>query len=496
MKFDTCQIKDAEGCILAHSVITHSKKIKKGKVLNPQDLEVIHNSGISEIMVARLEPGDLGEDEAAALLGNKITTEEPSLFASTPFTGRVNIYSSQEGLLKFDSKRITAFNMVDEAITLATLPNLAKVEKNQLIGTVKIIPYGVSRTKVLQAASLLENVIEFKKVIIKQADLIITTHTGGKDKLSDKSVEVTKARLKGLGITLEQVFFEPHDAHSLGKSLQNTKAPLVLVMTSTATSDQNDTGPLALRLAGGKVARVGIPVDPGNLLFYGELGFQKVIGLPGCARSPALNGADWVLERIACGIDLSPEDFAAMGTGGLLKEIPIRRQPRDRRRSGPLKPDIQVILMGDSKAKNFDSQFSNIMAAQIDGLSIVGDICEDKIVKFTNLKQVRLVQIHGSPGKSNLIARAMVSLPRKTDAVIFINLHNEVIITSDRINQLISAFSPEDGREICKFGGVNVPMGPPILFGRRFFENLRLLDRGLRPNDLIKEGGDYLIELD
>jgi molybdenum cofactor cytidylyltransferase len=75
-----------------------------------------------------------------------------------------------------------------------------------------------------------------------------------------------------------------------------------------------------------------MPVDPGNLLFHGHQGGRPVIGLPGCARSPALNGADWVLERLACGIDLTDADIAAMGVGGLLKEIPIRpqaREPRD-----------------------------------------------------------------------------------------------------------------------------------------------------------------------
>ena len=71
-----------------------------------------------------------------------------------------------------------------------------------------------------------------------------------------------------------------------------------------------------------------MPVDPGNLLFVGDMDGRPVIGLPGCARSPALNGADWVLERIACGIEVSSEDIARMGVGGLLKEIPQRPQPR------------------------------------------------------------------------------------------------------------------------------------------------------------------------
>ena len=75
--------------------------------------------------------------------------------------------------------------------------------------------------------------------------------------------------------------------------------------------------------------RFGMPVDPGNLLFFGDLAGLPVIGLPGCARSPALNGADWVLERILCDVPVTDADVAAMGVGGLLKEIPTRPQPRD-----------------------------------------------------------------------------------------------------------------------------------------------------------------------
>ena len=92
--------------------------------------------------------------------------------------------------------------------------------------------------------------------------------------------------------------------------------------------------PSAVRRAGGSVERFGMPVDPGNLLFLGQIGERPVIGLPGCARSPALNGADWVLSRVACGIAVSGEDIAAMGVGGLLKEIPTRPQPRAGRRDG------------------------------------------------------------------------------------------------------------------------------------------------------------------
>ncbi len=494
MKFDTCPTSEGLGHILAHSIHAGVKKVKKGRILNRHDIEAFLNSGIQEIMVARLEEGDIGEDEAASFLGQKLVAIEPSLFVSSPFTGRVNIYSSWTGLILFDSDRITEFNLVDEAITLATLPSLAKVEKNQLVGTIKIIPYGVARSKVIEAAGLLEGIAGFRRVQLHQADLIITTLTGKKDKLSEKGIEVTRTRLKGLGITLKQVDIVSHETGELSAALKKASSSLILVMTSTATSDANDTGPRALRLAGGKIVRVGIPVDPGNLLFYGELGSQKVIGLPGCARSPALNGADWVLERTVCGIDISPADFASMGAGGLLKEIPIRRQPRDRRTS-PLKPNVQAILIGDSKNQAFHSQLSKILASQVDGISITGKLAKKIMVKIANGESIRMVNLEGRSDKSNLVSLGMASLPRKTDAVIFVNLLNEEI-SSDQLNRLISAFSPEDGREICKFGGENLSPGPPILFGRRFFENLRALDAGLRPNDLLNENRGFLVELD
>ena len=120
----------------------------------------------------------------------------------------------------------------------------------------------------------------------------------------------------------------PHRIDPLAGALRAADSDLLLVLTGSATSDLFDTAPEALRAAGGQVAHFGMPVDPGNLLFLGHLGARPVIGLPGCAKSPALNGADWVLERVICGVPVTAADIMAMGVGGLLKEIPTRPRPR------------------------------------------------------------------------------------------------------------------------------------------------------------------------
>ena len=159
---------------------------------------------------------------------------------------------------------------------------------------------------------------------------MLTEVPGQPPKLNAKAREVTARRLRALGMELAGVTAVPHDAAAIAAALPALPGGIVLILTGSATSDLHDTGPEGLRAAGGTVTRFGIPVDPGNLLFLGQLGARPVIGLPGCARSPALNGADWVLERLACGIEVTADDLSAMGVGGLLKEIPIRPQPRER----------------------------------------------------------------------------------------------------------------------------------------------------------------------
>jgi molybdenum cofactor cytidylyltransferase len=42
-----------------------------------------------------------------------------------------------------------------------------------------------------------------------------------------------------------------------------------------------------------------------------------------------------VMERVLCGIDVSAADIAAMGVGGLLKEMPSRPRKRGAGEAGP-----------------------------------------------------------------------------------------------------------------------------------------------------------------
>jgi molybdenum cofactor cytidylyltransferase len=86
--------------------------------------------GTSDVMVARLETGDVGEDDAALQLAQALVPdpEGQGMRLTKASTGRVNIMSMRAGLFVPDAARIIALNRVDPMITLATLPDLKRVE--------------------------------------------------------------------------------------------------------------------------------------------------------------------------------------------------------------------------------------------------------------------------------------------------------------------------------------------------------------------------------
>ncbi len=329
MRFGPVPAAEAAGAVLAHSLTVGGKRWRKGRALSAKDTSILSDAGIAEVIVARLDPGDMDEDAAAAQIAAAMVPDPGAvdLRLTTASTGRVNVYAEMPGVLELDVAAIEAANRVDPMITLATLPAFARTRAGGMVATVKIIAYGVAGQAVEKAAEMLPGAMKIRPVTLRTAALIQTETGAG----PGKGEEAMRGRLEALGMTLTEVVTVPHRTEPLAEAVAACEADLVLILTASATSDPRDVAPEAVRAAGGKVTRFGMPVDPGNLLFLGSLGDVPVIGLPGCARSPALNGADWVLERVACGLEVRDADIAAMGVGGLLKESPARPHPRERR---------------------------------------------------------------------------------------------------------------------------------------------------------------------
>jgi molybdenum cofactor cytidylyltransferase len=325
MRFGPVPPAQAIGAILAHSLELQGQKLRKGAILTSDHVARMIAAGLDSVIVAQLDDTDLHEDTAAAEFAKALVPPDSPLNLTEAFTGRVNVLAPAPGVAILDEARLHAANAVHPMITVATVPNHQQMGPRGMVATVKIISYGVPAQDIKTACELARDAISFAPVALRTATLIVTEIPGG---AGEKGVQAIRNRLETLGMTLKEVIAVPHAQAPLIQALSDIRTDLALILTGSATSDPMDVAPQSVRLAGGQVDRFGMPVDPGNLLFVGALGERPVIGLPGCARSPALNGADWVLSRIACGLEVTHDDIARMGVGGLLKEIPTRPMPR------------------------------------------------------------------------------------------------------------------------------------------------------------------------
>lgn len=333
MRFGSVPLAEARGGILAHSMQLGGKRLRKGLLLGETELKALAEEGVRDVTVALLDAGDLHEDAAAEALARALVPDATAanLRLSAPFTGRVNILADGPGVVVLDGERLSALNDVNPMITLATVPQYQQMTEGGMVATVKIISYGVRETDLIRACALAQGALRLAPPVLRTAGLIITDIPGGPGRKGEKAIA---DRLAALQIDLVETRLIPHHEEVLAESIGTVAADMILILTGSATSDAYDVAPQGVRQAGGRVTRFGMPVDPGNLLFLGDHHGRPVIGLPGCARSPALNGADWVLSRLACGLEVSGADIAAMGVGGLLKEIPTRPMPRAGRREG------------------------------------------------------------------------------------------------------------------------------------------------------------------
>ena len=497
MKFGDIEISEAEGAILAHGIQAGDARFKKGRVLTAADVAALRQAGVRQVVAAKLESDDVDEDAAATRVADAI--RGPGLDATAAFTGRVNLVATIAGIVELDPDALDALNLIDEAMTVATVPRFEVVKPRQMVATVKVIPFAVAEPVVAAceaAARKTTPLVSIRAFEPKSAAFIQTRLPGTKEAVLDKTVTVMQARLAALGSRMAGEERCPHETAALTAAIgQSRDQDMILIAGASAITDRRDVIPAAIEAAGGSVDHFGMPVDPGNLLLIGHIGDTPVIGLPGCARSPKLNGFDWVLQRLCANVRIDPRDIMRMGPGGLLKEIPSRPLPRaeagrDRstREQPPAAPRIGALVLAAGQSRRMGA--TNKLTAEIDGVPMVRQVCDTALASKAEglivvtgherdavrqaLSTVDATFVHNpayADGLSASLCAGLGAVPESWDGVV-VCLGDMPRVTPEDLNRLIAAFNPVEGRAIC------VPThhgkrGNPVLWGRQFFDEIR-----------------------
>jgi len=285
----------------------------------------------------------------------------------------------------------------------------------------------------------------------------------------------------------------------------------VLVFGASAITDRRDVIPSAIERAGGIVRHFGMPVDPGNLLLLGEANGVTVIGLPGCARSPKLNGFDFVLWRVLAGLPLSRSDIAGMGVGGLLTEIPTRPQPRDERTIEPPRaPRIGAIVLAAGLSSRMGA---NKLLMDVGGKPMIRYVAEaasashaDPVVVVTGNARAQIeAMLRGLPlqfknnsdftkGLSTSLKTGINALPEDCDGAVVL-LGDMPGVDTALIDRLIAAFDPSENRAIC-MAARHGRRGNPVLWARRFFPEMLAIEGDVGARNLIGAYDELVCEIE
>jgi molybdenum cofactor cytidylyltransferase len=513
VKFGAVPIAEAEGGIAVHSIRKGALVLKKGTTIGLAEIAALKAAEIHEIVVARLEHGDVSEDAAAAEIATAVVGE--GVRVDRAFTGRANLFSGTAGILVVNKDAIDALNLIDESVTFATLPAFKPVVAGEMVATVKIIPFAVARAvrdaavSVARAAAPLIRVAPYK---IRKIGVVSTMLPGLAPKVVEKTIKVTAERLVPAGALIVAERRVPHEKEALAKALDEVLregAELVIVFGASAIADRRDVIPAAVEAIGGRVEHFGMPVDPGNLLLLADVRGRPLLGAPGCARSPKENGFDWVLMRLLAGLDVPRAAITGLGVGGLLMEIVTRPQPRDEP-VAPTDHHIAAIVLAAGRSTRMGGP--NKLLEEISGKPLVRIAAEHALASKASpvivvtgherervgaaLADLPIKLVHNPDFASGLggsLKVGIAAVPSAADGAI-VCLGDMPQVDAALIDHLIAALDPDKGAlaVVPVFDGRR---GNPVLWSRRFFPDLMAIEGDIGARHLIGRYGEAVVEV-
>lgn len=515
MKYGSFPVETAAGLILGHTVRAAST-LKKGHVVTPADVVMLKASGVAAVFGARLDPSDVGEDAAAGQIAAALTA--PNIQASPAHTGRCNLVAGENGVMLVEKEAVDAANATNEAVTVATLPHFAAVKKGQILATVKIIPFAVAGDVLDEVKSKLGRAsLRLAPFRAKKFAIISTLLPNLKASVIASTEDIARQRIADIDGTVLRSARVPHEAQTVAAEItvaREAGADLILIVGASATADRDDIVPAGIVAAGGVIDHFGMPVDPGNLLVLAHAGACHVLVLPGCARSPKLNGVDWVMQRLAADVPVSGRDIMAMGVGGLLVDTPSRPLPRAQAVLEPVpapKAKIAAVVLAAGQSRRMGGRnkllmnvggvplvrrtVDAILAAPVSELVVVTGHEPEKVAAALNGLNVRIVHNPRYAEGLSTSLKAGLDAVGPTAAGAVICLGDMPEIAAKHVGSLIAAFDPEEGREI------GVPThhgkrGNPVLWGRRFFQEMHEISGDVGARHLIGANESLVYEVE
>lgn len=311
---------------LAGAVITQEvrhdgkRRFRKGHRIAPQDLPLIAELDRA-IHAVRLDPDDVHEDDAATRLAALIAGD--GLFARAPVQSRVNIVAEHKGLTRIDPEAIFVLNTLG-GVGIFTVPDRLPVLPGKIIAGAKVatvaVPDSVLREAEAYVASRAYPVISVKPFLPRVAGVVVTE--GLAEKLRDRFEGAVRDKIRWYGGDILRFEYLPEDSGAVATAIERLLADGAdLILTAGGNMmDPLDASLQALPEIDATVIRLGAPAHPGSMFWLGYTNTSNtpIVNLASCSMYSRATVADLVLPWVMAGEQVTSDDLASLGYGGLL----------------------------------------------------------------------------------------------------------------------------------------------------------------------------------
>lgn len=326
--------EDAVGTVLCHDItqiikgVTKDAVFRKGHVVTPEDIPVLLSVGKEWLYVWEKEEGMLHENEAAEILCSMCRGDHMN--RSEAKEGKIELTAACDGLLKVHDGALKAVNGFGQMMIATRHGNFPVKKGDKLAGT-RIIPLVIEEEKMEAARKKAmeltggKPILEILPFVPKKVGIVTTGNEVWAGRIQDTFTPVILEKLAEFDAeVISHVTLNDDDKKVTAAILEMLKQGAdVVICTGGMSVDPDDCTPGAIMATGARIVSYGAPVLPGAMMlvsYYTNETDGRVIpilGLPGCVMYAKRTIFDLVLPRVMAEDEITAEDIARLGEGGL-----------------------------------------------------------------------------------------------------------------------------------------------------------------------------------
>ncbi|WP_288617888.1 molybdopterin-binding protein [uncultured Eubacterium sp.] len=322
--------EDAVGHVLCHDItqiirgVTKDAVFRKGHIVTAEDIPVLLSVGKEHLYVWEKDDTKWHENEAAEILYEICAGEH--MHPSDIKEGKIELIADTDGLLKINREALVAVNSLGEMMIASRHGDFPVHAGEKLAGT-RIIPLIIEKEKMERAkeAGGTEPIFTIKPYKKKKYAIVTTGSEVFKGRIKDTFSPVIREKLAAFpSEEIGQIYVDDEKTHILEAIQKQIAAGADLIICTGGMSvDPDDCTPGAIMATGARIVSYGAPVLPGAMMlvsYYTNEADGRVIpilGLPGCVMYAKRTIFDLVLPRVMAEDEITAEDIAKLGEGGL-----------------------------------------------------------------------------------------------------------------------------------------------------------------------------------